>query len=325
MRIKKLYVLIFLLSSCTIIKEQPKFVPAGDYTLVTLSSKYVSHTSTQLVYTVKILLLDNFLTLGDYSILGEGNFALSGNGVSAISNFGITQVNFLPVESSIVLLDQSGSYAKTDPDNLRSQLVSKYLSDCSQVNFFQLGGFSKGGRLFNEPVEFLTNGFTNAWQAPAQGLYTLAQQTGGQSNLYDAINTSVNSFSVTPPNATRNCLVLMNANDQASSLSLNSLLQNASSINMHVNLTCVDSSVNKLSAASLAMQTGGWLAVCNTPKQMVTVIGNWNRLTSGQATAYNFTVTLQPDIALSSGDEILTKVYLLNSSVNSAYLYVKIP
>ncbi len=321
--------LIFILSSCTIIKEQPKFVPAGDYALVALSAKYVSHTSSELVYSATLLVLERNYIYGDITFLDKSSFNFYGNGTSSVSGFASTPIKFSSGQPSFFLLDQSGSYSKIDPNNLRSQVVGNYFEDCSQSNVFQAGGFSMGGHLTTEPVQFLTGGFTNSWQAPAQSLFALAQLTGGQSNLYDAINTSIGAFGSGPAGSKRNCLILSHANDQASTLSMNSVLQNAVNANVSINLTSLDSSVNKLPIAALTMKTGGWLAICNTPEQMVTVVANWNRLISGEATAYTFTITLQSATVLSSGNEILTKVNVsspyLNSQVNSAYLYIKIP
>jgi len=325
MRIKLQYLLTVLLSSCALFVDKPKFVPSGDYALLVLSTKYVSHTASSLVYNATLLLLDKNLAYGDYSLLSQSNFSFLGNGTSTVSNFATSHIRLPATAPPIALLDQSGSYSTTDPNNLRSQVVSKYFEDCAQSNSFQAGGFSKGGLLSSEPIEFLTNGFTNSWQMPAQGLFALAQLTGGESNLYDAVNTSVGALADSPLGLNRNDLVLIHANDQASKLSLNSVLQNALNANVQVNITSSDSSVDKLSVGSLAIQTGGWLAICNTPAQMVTVIANWNRLTSGQVTAYTFTITLQSDSTLFSGDAIVTKVNILNTAVNSAYLYIKIP
>ena len=127
--------------------EDPRYLPLSQDTEVLREYAYVSHTATTITYDVKVSALARNDASFDYTLFLEEEFEFEGDGTFQITSF-VNDENMTTSgnTSTILLIDQSGSYLQVDPYNNRSKGINKFLEDLSP-NDFMLGGCSASGSL----------------------------------------------------------------------------------------------------------------------------------------------------------------------------------
>jgi hypothetical protein len=292
-------------------------------------SQYISHTSTEIIYEVEIVLLGEYQNSRDYTGLLSKNFDFGTNTTTKVIAFDTISKKASPESYSLLLLlDESGSYEQLDPYNVRSQAINKFLYDNSPTDNFALAGFSAGGKLNEEPLELNSTIFSDYSSATEEYLFNLSKRTGGTSKLYNAIDQAVNKFSGVGINPRKELVVIAHAADGGSTITSSSAIQHA--IQNNVRISCIEFG-NELNGAlaSVAEQTNGFHIVCKDADEVSTSLLHLRRMLRQTFHPYRLRLQFTPGKTIQSGDSftqainINDDIYKINYS--PVYAFIKIP
>ena len=326
-----LWALVVILPSCEPQLEDYLFVPESIETAIVMRSQYISHTSSELIYETDVVLLDNYEFLGDNIIFDDEVVFVNNNGTTQILNFNARRSQAPSGKSStIVMIDESGSYEETDPANARSQIINKFLNDHQSPDNYILAAFSREGYLEQEPVEYFNDNFSTAFHEPLTYIFDLAKRTGGKSFLYDAVDQALNKFnSASGTNEQREMVILVHASDDGSNAAPSDLLAKAKASNVRLHfIEMANEPDNAL--VSLSQQTGGFYVACPTSKEMICAFTHFERLLNGESYKHTIRVRYRPaGTTIQSGFELRQTIKVTDSydgfTYNPAYAYVKVP
>jgi 23S rRNA pseudoU1915 N3-methylase RlmH len=317
--------LSFLFAGCTLFPaDDYRYLPLHDDAALLRNYTYSSHTATSVVYEVEVSALAWY---NADLIYFENDFDLVGDGTFEILNFANGDEDQTGNSSTIVLIDQSGSYLEIDPFNNRSKAINKFLEDFVAPGEFLLGGFSDSG-MVSAPVEYASDNFSSSW-VDATFLFDLAERTGGTSSLHDAMNNALDKLSTSlKPN--KNMVVLLHASDGGSSASLADVITKANLNNVKIHVVVFGPQPLPSEVWSIAEQTDGMFALCKTDSDIVTVFDNLERLLNIYSAFNTLTIQFTPTAgSVVSGNEYENWIRLTDSysgyEFNPVYVKVKIP
>ena len=326
MRIRRLtsFVVLFVLASCEVLTpDLYTFVPDKERTSFVRKTNFVSNTATAVTYEVELQIIDWYsFEQDDYNLLFEEDLLTDAN--TTIEDFETMQFSNQSADEVILLVDQSGDYATTDPYNARAQVINKFAHDFADGDL-SIGGFSENGLLDSEPIEYLPSSDTEE-NAFVQSLFKLATRTGGESNLYDALNAALDNFN---SSGSKHLIVLTHSMDQSSTASVANVIAKANSMNVRIDIIALGQNVSVNTLSSISQQTGGFFAACNKDKEMVAIMDSLNRILTGSSEGYRVTVHWTPGGTISSGLELVHEmqpVYFYDQApFNKFYSFIKIP
>lgn len=324
-------ILILFISSCTLTLWEPgKDLPTEDYSQWSLQANYVSHTSTELIFDVHLVLSDKFYPESELLFENQKDFIpTSPDGQVSIVDFHVGNETASGPGSSVILMDLSGDYSETDPYNNRAKMFHKYFEEHHASNEFLTGGFANGG-LLPSSVYFLTSQFQSSEDAVLLPFFKLSVQTGGQNNIYDALNGSIGKLSALTNGYKKHCLVLTHGNDQSSTATVVNIISTAKAAGVKVHIIAMGKDTNVTPLSSIASQTGGMFAYCQTNEQMIAVSGRLYRMLYGTVGTHQIRMKFLPTSGVvASGDEI-TGVINIDESVfemplNPVCFSIKVP
>ena len=306
------------------------FVPESIATSAVTQTKYISHTSTELIYEVNVVLLDDYGDSYDNTIYDEDQFAfISSSGTTEVLKFDWGVSTSTPgTSSTIILIDESGSYEETDPANARSQVINKFLNDHQSPSNYMLASFSKEGNLTKEPLEYFNENFSTAWREPLNYIFDLVKRTGGKSSLFDAMDQALNKFTGNTNNK-KELVVLVNSRDDNSSATVSSVLQKAKANNVRLHFIELAKEPNA-SLIELAQQTGGIYIACPSSKEMIAAFNHLQRLLDERSFQHRFRIRYRPTgSTIQSGFELRQTIKATDPydgfKYNPAYVFVKVP
>ncbi len=230
-----------------------------------------------------------------------------------------------PQTAVMVLEDESGDYNTLDPHNFRSRMINKLCQDILPPGNFVVGGFSRKGSII-APVEFSTLDFTTDWRSQQDFIFGLAQRTGGESSLYDALLQALNKLSLeTAPN--KNMIVLAHVNDSGSIATLNEVITRAvtGGIKIHILFLSEGGSVGDI--PQLSTLTGGMFAILPTDQELITAFSQLYRLLTGKKYFYKLKVSYRPLSGAITSDVTHTLNivdYIHGKDYNPVVIYTKI-
>lgn len=325
MKSKAVLWLSFLFSGCTLFPaDEYRYLPLHEDAALLRNYTYSSHTATSVVYEVEVSALAWY---NSDLVFFESDFDLVGDGALEILNVTNENEEQTGNSSTVLLIDQSGSYLELDPFNNRSKAINKFLEDFVAPGDFLLGGFSASG-LVTEPVEYASDNFSSSW-IDAAFLFDLAERTGGTSSLYDAVDDALDKLSASlKPD--KNLVVMIHASDGGSSLSLADVITKANLNNVKIHVIVFGNQPLPSEVWSIAEQTEGMFALCETDSDLITVFDNLERLLNIYSAFNTLTIQFTPAAgSVISGNEYENWIRLTDSysgyEFNPVYVKVKIP
>jgi hypothetical protein len=326
MKSKIILSVLFGVMGCDLFQyEDFRYYPNGlDATFLT-SYRLISYTKDEVVYEVDLASWNYY---NNVYFGSTDDYELTGNGTLSILNLSNKDNYAVGTSSTVLLLDQSGSYSATDPYNYRIKIVNKFLEDIGSPHDFILGAFSSQGLLTQEPVEYNSNEFILQWEN-RDFLFELAKRTGGKSSLYDAINSAMDKLSASP-SAKRNLIVLTHANDGGSTASLSDLIAKAVSNSIKVHIIILGPEPLPSSLWELSQQSQGMFAPCPEDLRMVTLFGHLAEFLNDWHLVTTLRIKFQPNGGnVVSGNVYENQVRVLNDflsyTINPVYVKIKIP
>jgi hypothetical protein len=228
------------------------------------------------------------------------------------------------------MLDESGSYEEIDPYNIRSQAVSKFISDISASDNFMLAGFSSGGKLAEEPVQYFQSNFTSDWNSAQSDLFSLAKLTGGKSKLYDAALSAIDKLNENKINQQKHLLLVAHAPDNGSSSSAAVVIQKAIASGVKIHTLEFGNELLAGPLTNLSGQTDGIHAFCATAEELVTEFNHLHRLLTGTYEPLRIRLRFKPGATtVQSGSEFTQTIKITSSKYdfeyNPAYVFIKVP
>jgi hypothetical protein len=330
MKNSRMIIFMLLCAGCNFIpwNDGDIFYPPRKDVAIVTRSQYISHTSTEIVYEVEIVLLGYYQNSVDYTCLVQKNFDFGNTNTQVVGFDTISKTASSNAYSLLLMVDESGSYEQIDPYNVRSQAINKFLRDNISPQNFILGGFSIGGKLADEPVELNSTVFSDYNSTTDEYLFNLSKRTGGSSKIYNAIDQGINKFNGANSNSRKELLVLAHAADNGSTISSSLVIQHA--IQNNVRVSCVEFGT-ELSGnlASIAEQTNGFHIACKDADEVSTVFLHSRRLLGQTFHPYRLRLQFTPGKQIQSGDSftqvinITDDVYKINYS--PVYAFIKIP
>lgn len=333
--------LIFLLSlaACAIppFEDNVKVFPPTKDAMVVRQVRYVSHTASTLSFEIDLyhlkgydyghLVLPGFfyndfgLDTTYFQFPSTGNFILKGSdrftGISSVPS------------SSVILVDESGSYDTLDHFNSRSQGITKLCQDFASPGQFLLGGFSQNGDLKDEPVEFYQTNFSTYTEKQLPFIFDLSKKTGGQSNLYDAVDNSLDHL-ISEGSSSKNIIILAHSKDESSTALPDQLITKANANQIQIHIIFRGNEEDAHSLAKLAEGTHGTFATCPSVGEMMCSFENLYSVLDAADQVYRLTIKYIPTSGtIVSGQEFLftikTHDQYFDIDNNPLVAYVKVP
>lgn len=332
MKINGLWLILAAFTGCVIdAPGEYKFLPAEDDVALLHSGRYISHSSTELVFESEVVVLNSFYEGFNNDYLTVKNFEIKGNGTYTLESFRSLQLAGAAKRSSMVfIMDQSGSYKSIDPYNARSQAINKFLQDIVQPNQFLVGASARKGMLTPEPLEVFTTEFGNDWRGNSAYLFGLSQRTGGLNSILDAADQAIELWITNTEPIRRDLILMVHANDESSTTSLESLILKAKNKGVTIHVISLGTELNTAVFAQMSQETGGLFAACTTDKQLIKVFRELERLINRETFVYKMRIRFKPaPIMLQPGSGSVHKINIqdkfLNKPYNPVYLKITIP
>ena len=172
----------------------------------------------------------------------------------------VTQSSLGP-HSTALLLDQSASIVRSDPNDARIVAAAAFMDSLSSGAEAGLVAYASGGSLPFSPVTSYSDPPGNRFTMDAEGfdgaLNSLAALEGGSRPLYDAVRFAVDYTVQHAANTNRSVLVLTGGNDAGSTHSLDQAVERANQQGVTLHAVALSNNVNLAVLADMATRTGG--------------------------------------------------------------------
>ena len=199
--------------------------------------------------------------------------------------------------STALLLDQSASVTRSDPQDARIVAAAAFMDNLSAGAEAGLVAYAADGSLPFSPITSYSDPQGNRFTMDADGfagaLYALAGLEGGSRPLYDAVRIAVDYTTQHAATTSRSVLVLTAGNDTASSYSLDQAVAHANDQGVTVHAVALSNGVDLAMLADLAGRTGGSISYASDARRLVSYYGAIGDLLSGAAQFYRTTWTLR--------------------------------
>ncbi|HLZ17245.1 MAG TPA: hypothetical protein VKQ08_09400, partial [Cyclobacteriaceae bacterium] len=333
------FIILLVLAGCTfpLFNGDQKTFPASKDTMIIRQVRYVGSSADTLNFEIDLYHVKGYnfehsvLPANFYNDFGldpsyfvlptDGTFVLKGSG----RFYGAASVP----SAAAILADESGSYDTLDRYNNRSQGLTKLCKDFVSPGEFIVGGFSQNGNLTSEPIEFYQTGFSPYQGGEMPFIFDLCKKTGGQSNLYDAVNNALDKL-IAGGRTPKNIIVLAHASDEVSSILIDNLIAkaNASQVQIHILFRGQVADANPM--AKLSEGTKGAFVICPSVGEMMCSFENLYSVLGAADQVYRLNVKYKPSSGtITSGQElwfaIKTHDQYFNIDNNPIVAYVKVP
>ncbi|MCX6214604.1 vWA domain-containing protein [Spirosoma sp.] len=181
--------------------------------------------------------------------------------------------------SAMMLMDQSGSIADTDPDDLRIQAGKIFMDYIGTGDVVALSTFSG----YNDYYFSLRSRFTNQKEGIKKSLDSLSGRVSGGTPLYEATVLATNYTAQNAP--TSNKAVIVFTDGQASG-DLDACITNAQQKGIPLFTIGLSGSVNVEVLSRMATETCGAFFYAKDAEQLVTSFGTLGNLLRGKGQVY---------------------------------------
>lgn len=316
------------LLSCDLGINEDRVLQDGNNTAMTRRCAYVSNTTTELVFETDVSLLNQYGGDLDIDYLSQDAFSFAGPGTYTILEMKTTPLSATGKSSTVVIMDQSGSYSEVDFENRRSKSLDKFFYDVKSPSDFILSASAKGGQVSPEPLEFYRPDFSTDAEVQVSYLFGLAKRTGGKNAILDAMSLAIDKL--TPATGLKNVVALVHGMDEASTVTIDALIAKAVAAQVRLSIVLLGKADAASGFAKVAGSTGGLLTICPSENEMITSFNHLYRLLSTGGSVYRLKVKfVPPSGTLISGTEtwhtLQTHYALEDYDYNPVLIHVKIP
>ena len=202
--------------------------------------------------------------------------------------------------SAALLLDQSSTVARTDPNDARLGAAAAFMDNLSSGDEVALLAFAEDGRLPFSPVTSYRDADRNDFTMdPAQFdtyLHSLANLEGGTRPLYDALEVAVELARRSAGNAHRAVVVFTDGSDDGSTATHQQVIDFATTHGIAIHPVALSSTVDIAELIDLAASTGGAMSLNFDPRQLISYYGALGRVLAGSGQFYRtrWTLSLVP-------------------------------
>ncbi len=316
------------LLSCDLYIDEERVLQDGNNTATTRRSGYISNTAAELVFEADVSFLYQYGGDLDIAYLTKDAFSFAGAGTYTIQEFKTVTLGATGRSSTVLIMDQSGSYDEVDFENRRSKSFDKFFYDVKSPSDFLLGAAAKGGQVSPEPLEFYRPDFSTDAEGQVPYLFGLAKRTGGKSAILDAMSLAIDKLA--PATGVKNVVALVHGPDESSLITIDALISKALAAQVYLSIVLLGKADVATGLAKITGATGGMLIICPSENEMITSFNHLYRLMNQGSTVYRLKVKFVPTSGpLVSGTETLhtLKVYYASEDYdyNPVLIYVKIP
>lgn len=311
-----------------------KAYPATKDVIVVRQARYISNTTAAVTFEMDLFHLRGYdyghwilpnSFLNDY--LDSTFFTFPAGGQFKFVNTGTAKSTITTPSSTVILVDESGSYDTLDQSNNRTQGIAKICQDFSGASQYMLGGFSKNGNIADQPAAFIQSNFTSYSKDQLPLIFHLTGETGGKSNLYDAVNNAIDKLSSVSGN--KSVVVLARTDDEVSSTTLSAITAKAITNQIQIHVFFLGNLLTANNLPKLAQITGGLFVSSSNIRELMCAFENLYNVLSGAANLWRFRVAFKPSGGVSSGQEFIVPMQmrdpLYNIDYNPIAVYVKVP
>lgn len=212
--------------------------------------------------------------------------------------------------AATLLLDQSGSIANTDPDNLRIEAAKIFCGALGAKDSVLLSAFASGnGRKI--PFDLTVYGnFTNDGKVYYPTLEDLKTKIGGATPLYKAIYAMIGYVDKDIKNTNKSVIVFTDGEDTEGGVNIKALIDYAKSKKVKVHIVGLGREINLGILGEISRKTGGCFVWAADARQLITIFGTFSDLLKGKIRFYKTrcTVDLKSNISISATVLIYIKV-----------------
>ncbi|TAH20099.1 MAG: VWA domain-containing protein [Cytophagales bacterium] len=292
----------------------------GDPCGVVLDTRFVSKSGTKVTFEVDLAVINGSgnevpnlanddIKLGDTNVKGVN---LDFNVDASSQTEGTKIDNF----ATTLLLDQSGSIANTDPENLRIEAAKIFCGALGAKDSVLLSAFASGGGK-KIPFDLSVYGnFTNDGKTYYPTLDDLKNKIGGATPLYKAIYAMIGYVDKDIKNANKSVVVFTDGEDTEGGVAVSTLISFAKSKKVKVHVVALGKEVNLGTLGDIANQTGGCFIWAADARQLITIFGTFSDLLKGKIKFYKTKCTVDLKSTVSVTANILIYVKIKLSKIN---------
>jgi len=157
-------------------------------------------------------------------------------------SYEITDAEYIPPGqpqpySLCILMDLSDGYSEFDKNNHRYEAFNGFMQKFNPMSEFVFAGYSRGGRLENEPVDIIGDGFANRWSEQlAIDVLDMALNTGGTSPILEAVDEMIGWIDENASTSNRHILVFAHRDDNSVDVHIDTIIAKAIEKNVKIDL-----------------------------------------------------------------------------------------
>lgn len=187
--------------------------------------------------------------------------------------------------SAMLLFDQSGSIANTDPDNARVEAGKGFVNVMGGGDEVAISVFTSGGA-YTSPYEILS-GFSDNRGDLNKIVEGLAGNEGGGTPLYISIYNLLNFTKQNSKNSNKAIVVFTDGDDTQGGVLISRLIADAKALGIEVFTIGLGDLVDQDVLAEIALGTGGAVMLAKEVSQLVSLYKSLADLLRGEGRFYN--------------------------------------
>jgi hypothetical protein len=285
--------------------EQRVVVASGQSTLLTFSLRPESRAFAAVLGTRMIsldpyagLVLEADIAVVDQDaqaipLLGPTDFALANYTSNPSFPSLVSQQSVQPVTggsrgpfSALMLMDQSGSIAGTDPLNSRLQAGKIFFSALGPGDQVQLAAFAESGSLPFSPITLYGPGFTTNGQGYYGNLDALANQVGGGTPLYLSTYGMIGHTATNAPTSNKAVVVFTDGDDTQGGATIDDIANRCTGTGVRVFMVGLGTGISSNVLSEIASRCGGGVMRADDARQLVAMYGSLGAMLNGAVTFY---------------------------------------
>jgi hypothetical protein len=188
--------------------------------------------------------------------------------------------------SALLLMDQSGSIAYTDPTNSRLLAGKIFFNALGPGDLVQLAAFASGGSLPFDPVTIYGPGFTSNGPGFFGTLDRLASLIGGGTPLYRSTYSMLGYVGANAPGANKALVVFTDGDDTEGGVTITDVYNRCASTGVRLFMVGLGNAVSVDSLGWMVGRCGGTVMHASDARQLVSLYGTLGAILDGSAVAY---------------------------------------
>ena len=189
--------------------------------------------------------------------------------------------------SALMLMDQSGSIASTDPNNSRLQAAKIFFDALGPGDFVRLAAFAgSGSQLPFQPITLYGPGFISDGRSYFGTLNSLAGLIGGSTPLYRSTDQMIVHTANNAPTSNKAVVVFTDGDDTEGGTTINDIAARCASTGVRVFMVGLGSGIQTAVLGEIAHRCRGAVMRATDPRQLVAMYGTLGAMLSGAVSFY---------------------------------------